>query len=145
MPLLIPGGESEMAPQMGEGTNRLEGWAGWVALVVCSPPWWCCLQESCRVPCFCSWHLRSGSWVLAFLYLLFIICRNCECMQLLLVPYSFFVFCFWRRHLSSCKHPVKGPAYLTGNFEEPLWFQSFSQKPLSTATWQLFNHPGALS
>ena len=30
-------------------------------------------------------------------------------------------------------------------FEEPLWYQGFCLKPLSAATRQLFNHPGALS
>ena len=30
-------------------------------------------------------------------------------------------------------------------FEEPLWCQGFCLKPLSAATRQLFNHPGALS
>lgn len=30
-------------------------------------------------------------------------------------------------------------------FEEPLWFPRFYLKPLSAATRQLFNHPGALS
>ena len=30
-------------------------------------------------------------------------------------------------------------------FEEPLWFPRFCLKPLSAATRQLFNHPGALS
>jgi len=28
-----------------------------------------CVQRSGSVPCFCSWQLRSGSWVLIFLYL----------------------------------------------------------------------------
>ena len=32
--------------------------------------WWCCVQGSCAVPCFCSWHLRNGSWFLASLYLI---------------------------------------------------------------------------
>lgn len=30
-----------------------------------SPPWWCCVQG----PRFCAQHLRSGSWIVAFLYL----------------------------------------------------------------------------
>ena len=44
------------------------------------------------------------------------ICPNCSCTQLFLVPYSFFVFCCWRRGVSRCKHcskgahvPAKGP------------------------------------
>ena len=32
------------------------------------------------------------------------ICPNCTCTQLFLVPYSFFVFCCWRRGVSRCKH-----------------------------------------
>ena len=31
-------------------------------------PWWCCAQELCAVPCFCSQHLRGGSWSVSFLY-----------------------------------------------------------------------------
>lgn len=33
-------------------------------------PWWCCVQGSCSVLCFCSQHLRNGNWFLAFLYLI---------------------------------------------------------------------------
>ncbi|KAJ8788579.1 hypothetical protein J1605_005310 [Eschrichtius robustus] len=50
--------------------------------------------------------------------------------------------------LSRCKHSSKGsqvPACLTVAFEEPLWCQGFCLKPLSAASRQLFNHPGALS
>ena len=39
--------------------------------------------------------------------LLSIICPNCACTQLFLVPYNFFVFCCSRRHLSRCKHCSK--------------------------------------
>ena len=38
--------------------------------MVCPPPWWCCVQGSRAGPCHCSLPLRSGSWVLAFFYLL---------------------------------------------------------------------------
>lgn len=41
--------------------------------------------------CFCSWHLRRGRWFWHLCILLFMICPNCLCMQLILVPYSFFV------------------------------------------------------
>ena len=44
----------------------------------------------------------------SFCILLSIICPNCQCMQLFLVPYCFFVFCFSRRCLSRCKHCGKG-------------------------------------
>ena len=37
------------------------------------------------------------------LYLLSRICTNCTCMQLFLIPYSFFVFCCARRDVSRCK------------------------------------------
>ena len=54
-------------------------------------------------------------WQLGFLvslYLLSRICPNCPYMQLILVPYSFFVFCCWRRGVSRCRHcstAAKGP------------------------------------
>ena len=93
----------------GEGRGGSSGWAGGVAWVVCPPPWWCWVQGSCTVPCFCSQHLRSGSWVFwSFCILLSIICPSCACMQSFLVPYSFFVFCCLRRLLSRCKHCGKG-------------------------------------
>ena len=38
----------------------------WLTLV-CPHPLWCCVQESRTVSYFCSWHLRSGSWILALL------------------------------------------------------------------------------
>ena len=45
--------------------------------------------------CFCSWKLRSGSWVLTFLYLVYNWPQLLQliCLQLILVPYSFSVFC----------------------------------------------------
>ena len=53
--------------------------------------------------------LQNGSWSFwSFCILLSIICPNCECMQLFLVPYSFFVFCCSRRHLSMQKLCSKG-------------------------------------
>ena len=39
-----------------------------------------------------------------FCVLLSIIFPSCTCMQLFLVPYSFFVFCCSKRDLSRCKH-----------------------------------------
>ena len=38
----------------------------------------------------------------SFCIFLSIICPNCACMQLLLVPYTFFVICSSKRHLSRC-------------------------------------------
>ena len=44
----------------------------------------------------------------SFCIFLSIICINCTCMQLFLIPSSFFVFCCLRRRLSRCKHYSKG-------------------------------------
>ena len=63
-----------------------------------------------------KWQL--GFWSLCIW--LFMIRPNCACTQLFLVPYSFFVFCCWRRRLSRCKHYSKGsqvPACLTQIYE----------------------------
>jgi len=66
-------------------------------------------------------RFRSGCWLLGgFLLLLLLsfcilwsrICPSCICMQLFLVPYSFFVLCCSRRGLSKCKQgstTAKGP------------------------------------
>ena len=44
------------------------------------------------MPCISSWHLRSGSWFVAFLCLIVHNCPcDCACVQLFAVPYSFFV------------------------------------------------------
>ena len=61
-------------------------------------------------PYFCSWLFRSGSWGFFFwsFCVLSIICPICTCRQLFLVPYSFFVFCCWRRHLPRFRHCSKG-------------------------------------
>ena len=63
-----------------ECRGRWVDWTGLEAQVVCPLPWWCPVQESCVASCFRSWHLRSGSWILVFLYLVVIICPNCSCM-----------------------------------------------------------------
>ena len=54
---------------MGRVWDRLVGQAQGVDWVLCPPLCWCCMQRSCTGPYFCFQHLRSGSWVLAFLYL----------------------------------------------------------------------------
>ena len=65
------------------------------------------------IPCFCSRLFKGGSSVFeSFCIFLRRICPNCACTELFLVPYSFFVFCCWRRGLSRCKHcstAAKGP------------------------------------
>lgn len=43
----------------------------------------------------------------SFCIFLFIICPSYTHMKLFLVPYSVFVFCCWRRYLSSCHHCSK--------------------------------------
>ena len=45
-------------------------WAEGEACVAGPTPWWCCVQGSCAVTCFCSRLLRSGPWFVAFLYLI---------------------------------------------------------------------------
>ena len=95
-----------------------------VGLERCPPLWWCWTPGPCTVPCYCSWppsfapgssEVVMGFWSLGIL--LFRICPNCTCTQLFFVPYRFFVFCRWRRHLSWCKLCSRGskvPACLTG-------------------------------
>ena len=88
------------------------GWRG--GLGGLPTPLWSCVQGACAGPCFCSWLLISGSWV--FLVFLSIICPNCACTQLFLVPYSFFVSCCLRRGVSRCKPCSRGsqvPVFLT--------------------------------
>ena len=58
-----------------------------VAVAVCLLPSLC----GVRVPGQLS--AVTGFWSLG---ISFIMCPNCTCSQLLLVPYSFFVFCCWR-------------------------------------------------
>ena len=36
----------------------VEPWVG--PEVVCPPLWWCCVQGSCAVPCFCSLYFVAG-------------------------------------------------------------------------------------
>lgn len=68
-------------------------------------------------------HLKGGSWVLAFSYL---IVYNLPqlLMHIFLAPQSFFVFCCSRRRLSRCKYcskgsQVSGPSLSQG--EEPIF------------------------
>ena len=67
-------------------------------------------RGQCTVPCFhsCPQLFTSGTWVLGLCILLSIICPNCSCKQLFLIPDSSFVFCCWRRRLSRCEHCSKG-------------------------------------
>ena len=52
-------------------------------------------------------EVAAGFW--PFCILFFIICPNCTCMQLVLVPYSFFVFCSRGDVCPGASTPVKGP------------------------------------
>ena len=52
--------------------------------------------------------MAVGVFFWSFCILLSLICTNCTCTQLFLVPYNLFVFCCLRRHLSSYKHCSKG-------------------------------------
>ena len=56
-----------------------------VAVGVCPLPSLCCV----RLPA----QLSAVTGVWSFCILLFIMCPNCTCSQLLLVPNSFFVLC----------------------------------------------------
>ena len=72
------------------------------------------MQKTCIESCFCSQHSVFGSSDVTvgisglFVYLV-------HCIQFFAAPYSFFVFCWWRRCLSSVKYYSKGsqiPAWL---------------------------------
>ena len=94
-----------------------------VAEVFCSPLWWCGVQGACPVPCFCSWHLflllALQKWQLGFLVFLYLFVHDLPQLHMhtvILVPYSFFVFCCLQKGLSRCEHCSKGsgvPACLT--------------------------------
>ena len=60
------------------------------------------------VPCFCAQLFRNGSWVFCLCIFQSRICPKGAFTQLFLVPYSFFVFCIWRRDGSRCKFCNKG-------------------------------------
>ena len=67
-------------------------------------------------PCTQFLLLALQKWQLGFFCLLYLLSRICptwSCTQLFLVPYSFFVFCCWRRGVSRCKHSSKGSQVTT--------------------------------
>ena len=104
-------------------------WAGWGqapplnGLQVGEEPWvgperwlrWSA-HPSCRSVCgmvhsTLFWLTILQSWQLGFssFCILLIICPNCACMRaVILIPYSFFAFCLWKRHLSRWEHWEKG-------------------------------------
>ena len=71
-------------PEVGSGgAGSLNGvsvgtdqWGRRCVLGTLPTPLWCCVQGSW----FCSWHLRSSSWVLAFLHLIVHNCPDCMCV-----------------------------------------------------------------
>ena len=90
------------------------------------------------LPAVQKWQLSFWS----FCILLTIICPNCTCTQLFLVPYSLFVFCCPRRHSSRCKHRSKGSqlpvpiclvrnGHLSQNVALELWIET------NTIMWPL--------
>ena len=62
-----PTGQAGLLKRVKVGADFGSGWRG--GLGGLPTPWWGCVQESYTAPCFCSWLIRSGSWVLVFLYL----------------------------------------------------------------------------
>ena len=99
----------------GRGGSRfgLEGWLGWST----HPLGFAVFRGHTAVSCFCSGHLRSSSWVFG----LFVSCCSkfvpiAHVHSYFLVPYSFFIFCCPRKHLSRCKHCSQGsqvPAFFS--------------------------------
>ena len=106
---------------------RPEEWVAWFAHaflggVVC--------RGHAQYPGFApgSSEVALGLFVsfLVFLYLPSRICPKCPCKQLLLVPYSFFVFCCSKTGLSRCKHSctaAKGPR------PQPIHKEVLDEKP----------------
>ena len=117
------GGSLFLIWSKGRGVSR--GQAGNVTYVVCPPLsggiWF---QGACTVPCFCSqhavfcfWPFRSGRrGFLVFLYF---------CPEFIpvapSVPYSFSIFCSWRRGLSRCMHCSKGSQVPAQPISALLW------------------------
>ena len=65
---------NELVPYVRWGYVQVQG-SGWNDGSGCLLPfWWCCVQGSCAVPCFCSRLFRSGRWSfwsLFFFWILF--------------------------------------------------------------------------
>ena len=77
----------------------------------------CSSQPLFLTPWFYCWLFRSRLGLFGlFCILLSLIWLNCACTQLFSVPYSYFVFCCWRRCLSRCKPCSKvSPVHLLSN------------------------------
>ena len=87
-----------------QGPHQSRGLDSWpTPLVVSSAGGICNTLLLLPTPCCCPQLFRSNSWSFgSFCFLLSRICLSWACAQLFLVPYSFFVFCCSRRHLSRC-------------------------------------------
>ena len=119
--MLSPQGEELVPYMVGEDGSR--DWARGVTWMVCPSLWWYCVPGSGQrgeggvfntmllLPTFQKWQLGFCCFCI-----LFIICPNCECMQLFLVPYSF--FCCSRRLLSRCRHCSKGSQVLSPSLSQ---------------------------
>ena len=59
--------------------------------MVCPPPWWCVCRDHAQDPVSFPDTSEVAVGFLVFCILLFIICPNCACTLVFLVPYSFFV------------------------------------------------------
>ena len=109
----------------------LKGWVRWIAhpFVVLGAGGKPSMLLLLWIPRFFFFFLLQAlqKWQLGFLFCLCAfqvrICPSCACMQLFFSPYSFFVFCCWRRGVSRGKHcsqgsqvPGPGPSLLTAMF-----------------------------
>ena len=103
------GGQGQAHPLNGvrvgaEPWVRPEGWLRWSA----HPLGGAVCRDLALYSAFAPGTSEVAVRFWSFWILLLLICSSCACMQLLLVPYSFFVFCCLRRHLSRCKLCSKG-------------------------------------
>ena len=100
-------GELVLSVGCGWGQVQGSGWRGGFDALP-TPSVALCTGCMCNIPvllpAFQKWQL--GFWSFCVLS---IIHPNCTYTLLFLLPYSFFVFCCSRRHLSRCKHCKKGP------------------------------------
>lgn len=72
-------------------------------------PWWCRVQESCAILCFCSWHLRGGSWFVAFLYLLVHNHPDCSKHGVIFSPLQFLCIPLLKGYSSQVPTAAKSP------------------------------------
>ena len=89
-------------------------------------------------PAFAPGSSEMAVGFFGLLYLLSRICPNCACRQLFLVPYSFLVFCCWRRGVSRCQHCSKGSQVPAGLKPKQLSTKRNCEKQMTdhTSLWQ---------